>query len=131
MPRVSTPATRYRTLWQRGAGSASRRQRGGPPRQAGGGLVTGALVVFTFLFLTVDLATLFAPPGTQAGNVMSANAGSRLIKLALLGISIGIMLRHVPLTRAVLKRVNIFFLGFLILVPLSTVWSIWSPEKSV
>jgi hypothetical protein len=106
---------------QRPATSAAR-------RQAGGTLLPGSLFAFMLVYLAVPFGSIFAPAGQAAANDMSANAASRFIKLALLGIAIVLMMRHVALLKRLLKRVNVFFLAFLILVPLSYLWSISPPN---
>lgn len=86
-------------------------------------MLSAALVWALIVYLTVPF-TIFTPPTELTGNGMAPNAASRLIKLLLLAIASVIMLNHSASIRRILRRLNVFFLAFLVLVPLSYVWSI-------
>jgi exopolysaccharide production protein ExoQ len=59
-----------------------------------------------------------------------ANAGARTIKLALLAVGGIIFMRHWAALLALLRQLNRFFIVFLVLVPLSVLWSI-SPDDTL
>jgi exopolysaccharide production protein ExoQ len=82
-----------------------------------------ALVWVLMVYLTVPF-TIFTPPSELSGNGMAPNAVSRLIKLVLLAIAVALMLRRWAAVRQMFGRLNVFFLAFLVLAPLSSLWSI-------
>jgi exopolysaccharide production protein ExoQ len=93
-----------------------------PERRASPASLTVALVWALIIYLTVPL-NIFSPP-TAAGNFMAANSASRLIKLGLLAIAGVLVLSRIASFKKVGKRLNVFFIVFLVLVPVSALWSI-------
>lgn len=94
-------------------------------RDRGVSLVLGALLWTMIVFMTVP-PDIFSPE-TQAATALAMtqpNPAMRLFKLGLLFSGIIIMLGRSAKTRLLLKHTNRFFLAFLILVPLSYLWSI-------
>lgn len=93
-----------------------------PERRASPASLTVGLVWLLIIYLTVPL-NIFSPP-TLAGNFMAANSASRVIKLAFLAIAGVLVLSRLAGFRPVARRLNVFFIAFLVLVPASALWSI-------
>lgn len=113
------PAPRLSAATQRPGRPAPSGNR--PERHAGGASLTVALAWALVIYLTVPL-NIFDPP--TAGNYMGANSASRIIKLVLLAIAAAVMFSRLASFRQVARRLNVFFIAFLVLVPLSALWSI-------
>lgn len=82
-----------------------------------------AFLVGLNIFLTGLAADLFDATGGQRLQ-FDANIGSRLFKLALLAFGTAVVCWRIKLATVLMRWVNPFFLAFLILVPLSALWSI-------
>jgi len=65
----------------------------------------------------------------QVGQAYGQDPFSRIIKLSMLGLSTFVVLRRLTLARAVLRELNLMFIVFVVLVPVSALWSI-SPGAS-
>jgi exopolysaccharide production protein ExoQ len=98
-------------------------------RPGNGGLI-GLLTVAVWVrivFSTVDFDGLLAP--RRGGMAADAAAGlepnpvTRALKIAMILIGALVIFAHVKETRALMKRVNVFFLGFLLLALFSVAWS--------
>jgi exopolysaccharide production protein ExoQ len=105
----------------------------------GSGLMLAILVWFQLIYMTVPtpVYTLTPPelnaPAAANGTVVNnfqPNPVSRAIKLGMIGIGVFAVVRMASSALVLLKRVNLFFRVFLVLVPLSYVWSI-SPVDTV
>src|SRR5437868_1538398 len=82
------------------------------------------LIVVPLVFSTVDFDSLSGPAATVGQvAVMAPNPFSRILKLAVLLFGALIALSHMREARAVLRRVNPFFLAFLVLAAMSALWS--------
>lgn len=78
----------------------------------------------TLILSTVNLDVLMM--GSGAGNVadvMAPNPLTRAMKISSIVIGILVILTHVREARALLRQVNRFLLGFLLLAPASVIWS--------
>ncbi len=62
-------------------------------------------------------------PENLGPEVTTANVQDRIIKMCMLAMSILVMATRWSLTRAVAKGLNIGFAAFMVLIPLSAVWS--------
>jgi O-antigen ligase len=85
-------------------------------------LLSATLVCALVIYLVIP-GNILSPPDLNAFD-MTANPVSRTIKLALLGISGAVVLRRASISWLLLRHVNAFFMAFLILAPLSYLWSI-------
>ena len=97
------------------------------PRSPYTKLVT--LVVWALLLYLAIPSNIMVPRAFRLPD-MSPNALSRVIKLAFLFASVMMMFGSMGMTRLVIRRLNPFFLLFLVAVPLSTIWSIWPAATS-
>src|SRR5277367_5712540 len=81
------------------------------------------------VFSTVDFDGIGKlPPAAAANvanvaNVLAPNTLTRVLKITLIVIGGLVILSHMKQARALIRRVNVFFLGFLILALISVVWS--------
>jgi len=79
------------------------------------------------VFSTVDFDLLFTPPLTVAAGVASSglepNPLMRALKIAMIVIGALVIFAHLREARALMKRVNVFFLVFLVLALMSVIWS--------
>jgi exopolysaccharide production protein ExoQ len=112
---------------RRSAGATYRQLQRVLPRSTQGAgwgmsMLSAALVCTLIIYLVIP-GNILSPPDPNVFD-MTANPVSRTIKLVLLGISSVIILRRARLSWLLLRHVNIFFLAFLILAPLSYLWSI-------
>jgi exopolysaccharide production protein ExoQ len=98
-------------------------------RPGNGGLI-GLLTVAVWVrivFSTVDFDGLLAPrrggmaAGAAAG--LEPNPVTRTLKIAMILIGALVIFAHVKEVRALMKRVNVFYLGFLLLALFSVAWS--------
>jgi exopolysaccharide production protein ExoQ len=64
------------------------------------------------------------------GQSYGSNPLYRIIKLSLLALSTLVVLRRIPLAWLMLRNVNAMFLAFVVLVPVSTLWSISPGDTS-
>lgn len=122
-PNIRTPA-RAQRMPGRPAHAASR-----APKRGGSWLLTAAGWI---LLLTVTISwDVFTPIAErQAAGAYGSNAFARTIKLLLLACGVMIALRQWAALRELLRKLNPFFIGFLILVPASYLWSI-SPADTM
>jgi exopolysaccharide production protein ExoQ len=98
-------------------------------RPGNGGLIAllAATAWVRIVFSTVDFDGLMAP--RRAGMAEGAAAGlepnpvARTLKIAMILIGALVIFAHIKETRALIKRVNVFFLGFLVLSLMSVAWS--------
>ncbi len=99
------------------------------------GLLVAILVCFQILYMTVPTDILDPPPEPTAldlenlassplVNMMAPNPVSRFIKLALIAISAVVIIKRASMALLLLRRLNLFFRIFLVLVPVSYLWSI-------
>jgi exopolysaccharide production protein ExoQ len=121
----SNIAARRRTtsnLPRRPAGAAN------PAKHRGGQFMLTLMGWVLLVSMTVPW-TVFTPPTERIfDGTYGTNLSARIIKLALLGISVVIFLRHWAALLALLRSVNRFFMVFLVLVPVSVLWSISSDD---
>lgn len=87
------------------------------------GLLLAGMVWFQIAYMVVDLH--LQAPGDQGS--MGPNLIYRSYKLILLAIGIAVMGSRMTVSRAVLKDLNRFFIGFLGLAVASVLWSIDPP----
>ncbi len=93
------------------------------------GVGTGGLVILSILFWLIFYQTL---PGLQSigtsglaiDSGTSANTVDRVIKVAMIAMSVYVMASQWSLTRQVAKNINPGATAFVILAPLSAAWSI-------
>ncbi|GAC1630564.1 MAG: O-antigen ligase family protein [Nevskia sp.] len=85
---------------------------------------TAAFLLGLQILLTGLANDLFAATEVKAGPSFDPSIGSRLIKLALLAFGTVVLIWRARLAMVMLRWINPFFLAFLVLVPLSTLWSI-------
>lgn len=95
------------------------------PRARGLPLLLGGLTVLLLLVLTIP-EDIFAPADQKIGAEMMSqpNLLMRAVKMALLVAGIGVILARLRAAKTLLAYTNRFFLAFLLLVPLSYLWSI-------
>lgn len=98
------------------------------PRGARYSQLASLLVWALFLYLAIPVDIL-VPPELRVID-MSPNPVSRTIKLTLMAASLIPILSQMNLAAQVIRRLNVFFILFVGLVPLSTAWSIW-PEATI
>jgi O-antigen ligase len=101
------------------------------PRDRFVGLVTTGLIWIVFLDMVVQWHWLTV--GAQdpiIGKAFQANPVDRAIKLFMLFVGIIIAIKRLPLTKGVFRELNWPFQAFLVLAPVSVVWSI-SPGDTV
>src|ERR1700677_1643711 len=98
-------------------------------RPGNGGLI-GLLAVTVWVrivFSTVDFDGLMAPRrggmAETAAEGLEPNPVTRALKIAMILIGALVIFAHMRETRALMKRVNVFFLGFLLLALMSVTWS--------
>jgi exopolysaccharide production protein ExoQ len=128
---VNTPASRYGALRPRAGAARAPARQAARRSQAGGAVLPGALVAFMFVFLAVPFGALFAPPRaftTVVTTSTTANAGARFIKVGVLLIAIALIGPRLALVKRIVRHVNVFFVAFMILVPVSYYWSISRPD---
>jgi exopolysaccharide production protein ExoQ len=121
------PSIRHRQhvqRWSRQARAAGRPEAIFTSRTGDRGisLLLAMLVGTLIIYLTIP-GYLFSHADPNAID-MAANPVSRVIKLLMLGISGVVVVRRKSLSWLLLRYVNAFFLVFLVLVPLSYLWSI-------
>jgi O-antigen ligase len=130
---------RYRPKSYSNIGAAARMSNAVPRKTLGAtnpAKNRGGRLFLTFLGWVLLLSmsipwTVFTPLAErnfEAG--YGVNAGARTIKLALLAISGIIFMRNWAVLLALLRQLNRFFIVFLVLAPLSVLWSI-SPDDTV
>ncbi len=90
--------------------------------ERGKSTLTVLLVWVLIIYQTVP-GEIFSQRGSLVAD-MSANPVTRVIKLALLALSALIVSKRIPLLMRVLKNTNGFFIFFVLLVPMSVLWSI-------
>jgi len=88
------------------------------------------LVWFLIIFFTVTWSYFGPQEVDPSYNSMAANPLSRMIKLALLGISAVIIIQRQALAKSLFRHVNIFFRIFMLLALFSYAWSI-SPADTL
>ncbi len=81
---------------------------------------------------TVDFDGLLSPSGAVSvvSGGLEPNPVTRLIKIAMILVGALVILAHVKEARALIKRVNVFFLGFLLLALFSVAWS-FDPDATL
>jgi exopolysaccharide production protein ExoQ len=94
-----------------------------PAKSRGGSMLLTLMGWIMLVSMTVP-ATVFTPASEQSGGAYSANTTARIIKLALLVVSALAIARNWTAAVALVKQLNRFFIVFLLLVPLSILWSI-------
>lgn len=94
---------------------------GANSRRSPQSLLPAALIWFQLVYLTIPSDILEEQKGVL---LMSANPVSRIVKLVLLSLGVMVLVGRAQLSRQLLPQVNIFFRAFLVLVPLSVLWSI-------
>lgn len=90
-------------------------------------LLLATLIWLPIVPSTVDFDALTAP-APMAGGVTTAeslapNPVSRALKITLILVATLVMLTHVAEARALIRRLNLFFLAFLVLAISSVLWS--------
>jgi exopolysaccharide production protein ExoQ len=100
-----------------------------PARNRGG---TALLTTMGWLLVISNAVLLseFIPDEAQPDGSYGTNVSTRVLKLVLLAVSAMLAMRQWAALRVLLGRLNRFFVIFLVLVPLSTLWSI-SPGDTV
>jgi exopolysaccharide production protein ExoQ len=115
----------------RAAGTVHRKMKGSTSRapSRGGKLFLTLLGWILLLSMTIPW-TVFTPLAEREfeGTAYGANSTARIIKLALLAASAIVFARHWGTVLALLRQLNRFFIVFLVLVPLSVLWSISPPD---
>lgn len=100
-----------------------------PPRTPARSALSTALLWILIVYLAIPLNVLTAATEQQA-NSGSEEPISQVLKLALLAISALLLVQRRQALGRLLRRVNVFFLVFLILVPVSYAWSISPPNTA-
>jgi O-antigen ligase len=115
------PSTRI----QRGSGNSQKSSR-----RTGNRALIGFLALLISLLIvpsTVDFDALITPSrvgvALAAAQSLAPNPVGRTLKIGLILAGVLVILSHVSEARALLKRINIFFLAFLILALMSITWS--------
>jgi exopolysaccharide production protein ExoQ len=85
----------------------------------------GVTVWLRIVFSTVDFDGLLSPTGAQAvvSGGIEPNPLTRALKILMIIVGALVIFTHVREARALMKRLNVYFLAFMILALLSVVWS--------
>jgi exopolysaccharide production protein ExoQ len=89
-------------------------------------LLSGLFWLIILMLVPTDLNN----PSGDVQNFGTPNPLTRLAKIALLALSAFVILRRARLATQLLRELNPFLIGFMVLLPLSTLWSI-SPADTV
>ena len=133
--RVGVPPQPRRASRRIGPISSPIANRGAPVSVAGGASFILLALLFWLIFyqnLPPNLG-LHGPsvgPATGTEDISTANTLDRIIKVCMLGVSIFVIASRWALTRSLAKNVNIGAVAFLVLCPVSALWSI-SPSDTI